>query len=138
MRATRNLNLLALCAEGSGGNDDNLLSPSAEGSDSNNDPSSDTDSSDDDEDPVSQQEMTEVDCLHPPPPPCHEHDEFPDYEAQDAVPDLISQVLEDDSPFPHLPFKWKEWEEGDKIAPKPGHTALEGLEFRDTFDKKGI
>ena len=41
--------------------------------------------------------MTDTNYSHPPPPPRHEYDEFPDHEAQDAVPDPISQNLEDDS-----------------------------------------
>ena len=116
-------------------NDSNLLSPCAEEGLDDDDLSCDSNlSSDNDEDPVFQ--MTDTDYSHPPPPPRHEFDEFPDHEAQDAVPDPISQNLEDDSRFPELPFKWKEWEDGDVIEPEPGHMAPEEFEFRDTFDKK--
>ena len=116
-------------------NDSNLLSPCAEERLGDDELSCDSNlSSDNDEDPVFQ--MTDTDNSHPPPPPRHEFDEFPDHKAQDAVPDPISQNLEDDSRFPELPFKWKEWEDGDEIEPEPGHMAPEEFEFRDTFDKK--
>ena len=78
-------------------------------------------------------------ALPVPPPPENDRDldEFPDHETQDAVPDPISQALENDVAAVHLTFKWTEWGDGkDVIDPMPLNMAPEGLEFRMSFNKK--